>query len=426
MSSLKDVVASFKRKKADLRLIDFVNFKFQCQNDVLAIQNVRDEKLARFLQITQQLKQTYATEGTYSEALFELSNEQLKALNRIADGEEAWITDVLQSCARQLLKVGQELDRRAKEESITANKKKKVKGDLEEETFLEKCVRTIHTSFKLCLNDRNPDFQRNKKWGVYYFINIEFKIYQQLGNRDMVRNLVKVIASRVSELPAPEKALRSHRSQLITYLYYLGEHYGCHEGDYRRGFEYLQRAWLGCPANASQMSRQTDKIVALLVPFALLASHWYPDMSALAQYHPRVALLYAPLIKSVLNGDLREFDKWLAANEMFLMRRNLYVATVLIRQLVLLKLIKTTRAGFKDPAASVVPLASFVAAIRYSAKHSHVTHITDDDHDETECLLADLIARGYVRGYLSHANRVIVLSKSNPFPKLVSSPQSQL
>lgn len=38
------------------------------------------------------------------------------------------------------------------------------------------------------------------------------------------------------------------------------------------------------------------------------------------------------------------------------------------------------------------------------------------DLDEVECILANLIYRGYIRGYLSHSKRVLVLSKKEPFP----------
>ena len=38
------------------------------------------------------------------------------------------------------------------------------------------------------------------------------------------------------------------------------------------------------------------------------------------------------------------------------------------------------------------------------------------DLDEIECILANLIYRGVVRGYLSHSKRVLVLSKRDPFP----------
>jgi len=39
------------------------------------------------------------------------------------------------------------------------------------------------------------------------------------------------------------------------------------------------------------------------------------------------------------------------------------------------------------------------------------------DLDEIECILANLIYRGVIRGYLSHAKRVLVLSKRDPFPE---------
>lgn len=38
------------------------------------------------------------------------------------------------------------------------------------------------------------------------------------------------------------------------------------------------------------------------------------------------------------------------------------------------------------------------------------------DLDEVECILANLIYKQYIRGYLSHTKRVLVLSKKDPFP----------
>ena len=38
--------------------------------------------------------------------------------------------------------------------------------------------------------------------------------------------------------------------------------------------------------------------------------------------------------------------------------------------------------------------------------------------EEVECLVANLIYRGYVKGYISHTKKVLVLSKANPFPPL--------
>ncbi len=45
----------------------------------------------------------------------------------------------------------------------------------------------------------------------------------------------------------------------------------------------------------------------------------------------------------------------------------------------------------------------------------------DMDMDEVECLVANLIFRGYVKGYLSHKLHVAVLSKKDAFPPMSAS-----
>ena len=42
------------------------------------------------------------------------------------------------------------------------------------------------------------------------------------------------------------------------------------------------------------------------------------------------------------------------------------------------------------------------------------------DMDEVECLVANLIFRGYVKGYLSHRHHIAVLSKNDAFPALTA------
>ena len=37
---------------------------------------------------------------------------------------------------------------------------------------------------------------------------------------------------------------------------------------------------------------------------------------------------------------------------------------------------------------------------------------------EVECMVANLIFQGYVKGYISHKHATLVLSKKDPFPKL--------
>lgn len=38
--------------------------------------------------------------------------------------------------------------------------------------------------------------------------------------------------------------------------------------------------------------------------------------------------------------------------------------------------------------------------------------------DEIECILANLIFKGYVKGYMSHQKKILVVSKAQPFPPI--------
>lgn len=48
--------------------------------------------------------------------------------------------------------------------------------------------------------------------------------------------------------------------------------------------------------------------------------------------------------------------------------------------------------------------------------HQAVDPGSDVDIDEVECVLANLIYKGKIRGYIAHEKRMLVLSKEQPFP----------
>ncbi len=47
----------------------------------------------------------------------------------------------------------------------------------------------------------------------------------------------------------------------------------------------------------------------------------------------------------------------------------------------------------------------------------------DVDAEEAECLLANLIYKGYIRGYISHAMQMVVLANMNAFPRVADRPE---
>lgn len=49
-----------------------------------------------------------------------------------------------------------------------------------------------------------------------------------------------------------------------------------------------------------------------------------------------------------------------------------------------------------------------------------MTRVEDATWEEAECLLANLIVEGIVKGYISSQHDMLVVSKLNPFPVLSS------
>jgi hypothetical protein len=67
---------------------------------------------------------------------------------------------------------------------------------------------------------------------------------------------------------------------------------------------------------------------------------------------------------------------------------------------------------------------------RYLVRQSHQLRFSDFqvavegitgqpmDMEEIECILANLIFKGYVKGYMSHQKKVLVVSKAQAFPAI--------
>lgn len=51
-------------------------------------------------------------------------------------------------------------------------------------------------------------------------------------------------------------------------------------------------------------------------------------------------------------------------------------------------------------------------------------HIAGEDVsvEEAECLVANMIYKGYMRGYISHEKQMVVVAAANAFPKLADLP----
>jgi hypothetical protein len=44
------------------------------------------------------------------------------------------------------------------------------------------------------------------------------------------------------------------------------------------------------------------------------------------------------------------------------------------------------------------------------------------DVEEAECYVANMIYKGFIRGYISHEKQMVVLAQTNSFPRVVDRP----
>ncbi|CCD25284.1 uncharacterized protein NDAI_0E04670 [Naumovozyma dairenensis CBS 421] len=430
---------------------------------------------------------------------------QLKSLNRLVerDSSSNWLILPLFIVANQIFKIFSQLKDQVTHPNLKFNinsipdcNKLPIKTKIVKE-FLEDCARNIHRSFSLCLNDKNPNLRKNKKIGIILFSNLEFKIYHKLQNKDMIKNLIKVLNSNnvLTQQQQQQNAVNNadlttfYKSHVVMFNYFMGQYYGCYESDFNLACNYLNNALMECPdpkkiiiTSPSTINSIWRRLLILLIPFTILTRKTYPNLDYILNnifiniednHAKEIKDIFHPIIQCFKTGNLQKFDETFKQNEYFYLENGIYVAMTLIRELVFLKLIKncykiwlTINDGKNNKFVIPLPFLLIgylkslgaqqeliqqivVADDNDSASGSHQEQQQSSAHprgqretqtryknkkqlpmtsketrelilDEIECHLANLISKNYIKGYLSHGNRCLVISKTVPFPKLAT------
>jgi len=164
-------------------------------------------------------------------------------------------------------------------------------------------------------------------------------------------------------------------------------------------------AFYNCPTDAY---RNRELALTHLIPLRLLRGI-LPTPLLLRRF-PRLRLLYDPFVDAVRRGDVKAFDAALTWAEMRLVDMGVFLIVERAREVCLSRLFWRTWVISNRPVH--VPLIAFQLAMKVSGLMVST--------EEVECLLANMIYKGYIRGYISHSNRLLVLSKVSPFPPLAT------
>lgn len=109
-------------------------------------------------------------------------------------------------------------------------------------------------------------------------------------------------------------------------------------------------------------------------------------------------------------GDINLYDRQLRAAEQRLMERGTYLVVERAREGAVRALLK--KAWILEGKPPRMAVGRFVSYLNAGGGGGGEVM----DGEEVECVLANLIAKGRAKGYIAHAQQIVVLSKDKPWP----------
>ncbi|GAA5949990.1 hypothetical protein JCM3765_007762 [Sporobolomyces pararoseus] len=324
----------------------------------------------------------------------ELVNTLYRHLINSKDASTGWCLDLLYRVCEDLKTVAQLADNRLVEQQQKPGK-------------LEEASRLLQKCFSCCLNDRAGEWSTSRKMGTYYLATLLFKTYFKLNSTALCKNIIRGI--HAAELPSLDKYPRAHQT---GYNYYMGVFAFLRE-DYKEA----EARFTGCLEGIHRKaSRNIALILDYLIPLLLLRGV-FPSQKLL-RLSTSHRTLYSPFIEAIKKGDVRSYDLQLERVEKRLMERGSWLVVERARTACIRGLLKKT--WILEGKPSRVAIETFRkyynAALHAGLSSEDPARSLKYDSEEMECLLANYINKGLIKGYISHAHQLVVLSKEKPFP----------
>ncbi|KAG8458715.1 hypothetical protein KFE25_012913 [Diacronema lutheri] len=283
------------------------------------------------------------------------------------------------------------VDRAIRRLALQADAQLRARG--EKADRLHDAVRILTRSFTITITDRAP-LEVSKKWGALAVINELFRVYFRMNNLRLCANLIRAVDG--TGFPPFEQF---PMAQKVTYKYYVGR-LSMLNANFTQAEEQLMYAFEHCPRESLKNKRLC---LMYLVPTRLVLGK-LASVRLLAKY---ALHHYAPLCAAVSKGDLRAFNEHKETHQSLYIQQGVYLIVERAKTIVYRNLFRQLHALIGSNKLSLVQMAAALSAVG-----------VEMDVDELECILANLIYLNYVKGYISHQKRFLVVSAKDPFPAL--------
>ncbi|EJD01368.1 uncharacterized protein FOMMEDRAFT_135593 [Fomitiporia mediterranea MF3/22] len=263
---------------------------------------------------------------------------------------------------------------------------------------MEEAARILTKAFTHCVTDRTSPPAESRKWGIYYVVGLVMKCYFRVKRIALSRNILRALEAN-RDIPPLSSYPRAHQ---VTYRYYIGVIAFLNE-DFEKAEQELTWAFYNCHINADA-NRQ--RILSCLIPMRILRGHLPSD--ELLDRFPVLSEVYSPFISAIRKADIKAYDAAMAKWEKKLLELNAWLIFERARELAIRGLFR--KVWILLDRNTRIPINMFHCATRVVGE--------DVEVEEVECYLANMIYKGFIRGYISHEKQTVVLAANGPFPRV--------
>ncbi|KAF9226916.1 hypothetical protein BS17DRAFT_728895 [Gyrodon lividus] len=365
----KDLVKEFRNPSRDTLMVQYGG----------CIESPWDEIAVRYVMVTSHVARKRPAEA------FNEQSQLISLFFRFLTQNTGWTLPALFSMLRDL-----------RDLAFDADFHSKYNGQSSE--CMESAAGVVAKAFSNCMTDRTSPADQSRKWGIYYVVGLVMKCYFRVKRISLSKNILRALDAN-PDIPPLSAYPRSHQ---VTYRYYLGMLSFLNE-DYAKAEQELTLAFYNCH---TQAHRNQERILTCLIPLRILRGH-LPSRVLMKRF-PVLDELFSPFIAAIRTGDISTYDVALDRWERRLVELNLWITIEKARELCIRGLFR--RVWVACDKSTRIPVSMFHCSLRISGN--------DVSMDEAECFVANMIYKGYMRGYISHEKQMVVLATSNAFPRL--------
>lgn len=306
----------------------------------------------------------------------------------VLTNDTSWSLPLLHAWCADLRTIAVQADKQLESESSKPEK-------------VEDVARVLLRAFAVTNGDRVNDGVSSKRVGTLEVINQLFRVYFDLNTLRLCSNLTRTV-NAPGFIDFEKSFSIAHR---VTYKYFVGRLH-LYEDQYDEAIECLTYAVERIPPEFETNKRL---VLLYLIPAKMLRGS-LPSSEMLARYNMK---WFVDIAAAMRTGDLSLFTGAVVTHQSFFIKKGLYLAVEKMRSLVYRSLCQKL----------------YQARIALGRQDPHKIRLTDYQRslnlcslsvseDEVECILANLIYNGFIKGYLSHKVGFLVLSTKSPFPRL--------